>query len=88
LWTGPGSLIAVLGWTIKFRGYEPFFKEISGRCIDFIEEEVKTVDTMLKGYLIQMQRMVHTTTRTDQTTRARLVPSTAKNGEEAIHRAF
>jgi hypothetical protein len=59
-----------------------------GRCIYFIEEEAKTADTMPKGYPIQTQRTVHTTTYTDQTTWTRLVPSMAKNGEEAIHRGF
>jgi hypothetical protein len=58
------------------------------RCICFIEEEAKTADTTLKGYLIQTQCTVHTTTHTDQTTQTHLVPSTAKNGEETIHRGF
>jgi hypothetical protein len=43
--------------------------------------------TTPKGYLIQTQSTVYNTTHTDQMTRTRLVPSTAKNGEEAIHRA-
>jgi hypothetical protein len=59
-----------------------------GRCIGFIEEETKMADTTLKGYSIQTQHTVYNTTHTDQTTRTRLVSSTAKNGEEAIHRGF
>jgi hypothetical protein len=65
-----------------------FFSRIHpGRCIGFIEEETKMAGTTPKGYPIQTQHTVYNTTHTDQTTRARPVPSTAKNGEEAIHRA-
>jgi hypothetical protein len=69
-------------WTEIFSRIHP------GRCIGFIEEEAKTADTTPEGYPIQTQRTVYNTTHIDQTTRTRLVSSTAKNGEEVIHRGF
>jgi hypothetical protein len=57
------------------------------RRIGFIEE-AKTADTTSKGYPIQTQRHTdYNTTQTDETTRTRLIPSSAKNGEKAIQRA-
>jgi hypothetical protein len=64
-----------------------FFKDISREVYRFVEEKAKTAGTTSKGYPIQTQHTVYNITHTDQTTRACLVPSTAKNGEEAIYRA-
>jgi hypothetical protein len=59
-----------------------------GRCIDFIEEEAKTTNKTPKR-LPDTNATPHglTTQPTPINGRTHLVPSLAKNGEEAIHRA-